>query len=50
MCNLVAKIVAKAKYPELKLSSTRVERSLFKNEYAKVKWLVNETFQNSTEK
>lgn len=47
MCNLVAKVAAKVEYPELKLSPTRPEKKLLKNEFEKVKWLAEETLKNT---
>lgn len=49
MFNLVSKIVAKIKYPELQLFSTRPERKLFRKEQAKIEWLVRQTLQDSNE-
>lgn len=49
MCNLVAKIAAKATYPELKLHSTRPERKVFRNEEPKVAYLVSQTLLEATQ-
>lgn len=45
--NLVSKIAAKIVHPEMKLSSTRVERMLFRTEQEKVVWMVKEVLQNT---